>query len=419
MTWRPRPRTTTAGCARVLAARQVGGGGGLVGDRDHRRAQRAARRVVAPAPVVERREAGDADRDVDCPRARRARTSRRSPPPARPARRGGADAARSARAEPSGSTGSRTSSPSSGALEASTPALAHTKPWWVRQISTPRVGAHELGRLGEDHLDVARVLAVLGGEPRARVAGLDVGEAHGARPRPWRRPCARRRGRPRGRAARRRRQRAARRVVARPRPRAGRAGRARAGSRHGGARPGRAGSAARGCARRRRAPRVRRSRSATRSAGGVDVEPERLDLDHVVGDAGVAAAASWRARLSGPKAGSIASGGDSRRALVPVPWRSGTITASGAAPRGRRSARRGRPGRARASRPGRAGRGRGRARAARRDPEHGGGALAALVVVVEHVDAVAARDALGGDVAGDDEDLRRRPVRGAGRSARR
>ena len=46
-------------------------------------------------------------------------------------------AARSARAEASGSSGSRTSESGSEALEASTPALAHTKPWRVRQIRRP------------------------------------------------------------------------------------------------------------------------------------------------------------------------------------------------------------------------------------------------------------------------------------------
>ena len=38
------------------------------------------------------------------------------------------------------------------AFDWSTPALAQTKPWRVRQISRPRVGAHELVRLVEDHL---------------------------------------------------------------------------------------------------------------------------------------------------------------------------------------------------------------------------------------------------------------------------
>ena len=42
------------------------------------------------------------------------------------------------RAEASGSSGSTISCPGAEALEASTPALAHTKPWRVRQTSTPR-----------------------------------------------------------------------------------------------------------------------------------------------------------------------------------------------------------------------------------------------------------------------------------------
>ena len=41
------------------------------------------------------------------------------------------------------------------------------------------------------------------------------------------------------------------------------------------------------------------------------------------------ASARWRSQLSGPKLGAIASGGVSSRPLVPVPWRSGTITTSG------------------------------------------------------------------------------------------
>ncbi len=34
---------------------------------------------------------------------------------------------------------------------------------------------------------------------------------------------------------------------------------------------------------------------------------------------------SWRARLPGPKAGPNTPGGEISRALVPLPWRSGTI----------------------------------------------------------------------------------------------
>ena len=111
-------------------------------------------------------------------------------------------AARSARALASGSRGSVTSRRPSGALEASTPALAHTKPWCVRQISTPRSARTTLARLVEHDLDVARVLAVVARERPRALARHDVGEAPAARPRPSRRPCARPRGRRRARASR-------------------------------------------------------------------------------------------------------------------------------------------------------------------------------------------------------------------------
>ena len=56
------------------------------------------------------------------------------------------------------------------ALEASTPALAQTKPWRVRQIKPARVRAHELRGLRQDDLDVPRVLVVLGGERERALA---------------------------------------------------------------------------------------------------------------------------------------------------------------------------------------------------------------------------------------------------------
>ena len=52
------------GQARVLVADEVRCGRGLIGDRDHRRPERAAAAVGPPAPVVERDEPGAADRDV-------------------------------------------------------------------------------------------------------------------------------------------------------------------------------------------------------------------------------------------------------------------------------------------------------------------------------------------------------------------
>ena len=62
----------------------------------------------------------------------------------------------------------------------------------------------------------------------------------------------------------------------------------------------------------------------------VDVEQQRgRALDSIAG-AGCRASAVWRSQLSGPKLGGIASGGVSSSPLVPVPWRSGTITTAGA-----------------------------------------------------------------------------------------
>ena len=113
--------------------------GQLVGDRDPCRRQLATGGVAAPAPVLERRDPGAADRDVALPVAPGApeRVGDHAP---RARRRGGrARPARIRRAEASGSTREqRPACPAPGALEASTPALAHTKPCRVTQIRTPR-----------------------------------------------------------------------------------------------------------------------------------------------------------------------------------------------------------------------------------------------------------------------------------------
>ena len=136
VTWRPAPLTSTAGLHRVLGTRQIGGGGQLVGDRDPGRPQLAAAGVGASAPVLQRRESRAADRHVALAVApgaaegvgdqhRRGRAEQLGKPRAqRPGRGVGID-------------GSRISVSSSGALDASTPALAHTKPWWVTAIRTP------------------------------------------------------------------------------------------------------------------------------------------------------------------------------------------------------------------------------------------------------------------------------------------
>ena len=83
----------------------------------------------------------------------------------------GSARAQRAGADASGSSGSRTSESGSVALDASTPAFAHTKPWRVRQISRPASARTSCAASDEHDLDVARVLVVLRGErarPRAR-----------------------------------------------------------------------------------------------------------------------------------------------------------------------------------------------------------------------------------------------------------
>ena len=63
-TWRSRPRRRTAGSPGGLAAGEVGGRGGLVGDGDQRRVHLAPVAVGPPALVVQRREPGAADGDL-------------------------------------------------------------------------------------------------------------------------------------------------------------------------------------------------------------------------------------------------------------------------------------------------------------------------------------------------------------------
>ena len=76
-----------------------------------------------------------------------------------------------------------------------------------------------------------------------------------------------------------------------------------------------------GAARRDSSSRVR----ATTSAGVSRSSPSEASSSTAKGTPASRAAATWRAQLPSPKAGTIASGGLSTSALVPVPWRSGTI----------------------------------------------------------------------------------------------
>ncbi len=148
------------GLARVLRAHEVGGGGRLVGDRDDRRVQLAARR--RPGARASPRSGARPAMPIatsHCP-WRQARPKESVITTAGwPGRR-----ARSARADASGSTGSRISESGSEALDASTPAFAHTKPWRVRQMSRPASARTSSAVSDRIDLDVARVLAVLGGE---------------------------------------------------------------------------------------------------------------------------------------------------------------------------------------------------------------------------------------------------------------
>ena len=134
------------------------------------RRSRSTLRAARARPRRRVRASRRAARDRRCrsPRrtgrgARRGRTSRRSRPPARPA---GPRAARGRCA--SGSRGSMTTRSGAPAFEASTPAFAQTKPWRVRQISTPRSARRIAALSSSTTCTRARVLAVLGGERRGR-----------------------------------------------------------------------------------------------------------------------------------------------------------------------------------------------------------------------------------------------------------
>ena len=290
--------------------------------------------VGAPAPVVERRASRRADRDVALAVAPRAAEGVGDHDAgAAPAARAGARAARA----PSAS-GSRGSSDDAvrrrPAFEASTPAFAQTKPWRVRQISTPRSARRIVARLVEHDLHVrAGPCRARRRRARARARPAHVGELDDARPRPSRRPCARRRAtspvaqrrRPRARrrsARRGRRRRGSRAAPASARASSARSSRVAAQARSMPARRWRR-SAARVCA----APRgARRARSAARRG------PRRVSTssasEATSRDLGrrrrpPRASSRWRSQLPGPKLGSIASGGASSSPFVPVPWRSG------------------------------------------------------------------------------------------------
>ena len=245
---------TTAGTRPSLGADEVRGGRGLVGDRDPRGPQRAAVGVAAPAPVLERREPGQSDRDVALAVAPRAAEGVGDDDGGTPGQGG---AQRPGRGVGVSRQGHDDAVP--GRVRGVDARVGAHEPVAGAADEDPVLGPDDLGRLVEHDLDLARVLAAeVRGElararrrPRRRPGGA-------ARPPPSRRPCAPRRGPRRGRRRRRARRPAARRGRRRAGPRACRAA-ARARS---SVTAGRGGRACRACATRR--PSGRRARPAAR-----------------------------------------------------------------------------------------------------------------------------------------------------------
>ena len=143
---RPSPRRNVAPAdererpAGGLAEDELRGRGQLVGDGADRRAHDPAVGVGLAAQVVERQQAGHADRDVDdAPAATAARSCRdtmtgRSWPSRSRIGRADAVAPRRPGRAAAASRSTRTPGPT---LEASMPPLAQTKPWWVSVMITP------------------------------------------------------------------------------------------------------------------------------------------------------------------------------------------------------------------------------------------------------------------------------------------
>ncbi len=191
-TKRSRPSRAHDGLARVLRAGEIGGRGRASATASQVALQLEAARVVAPAPVLERAIP-----------ARPIATSSWPWRQARPklsliktaTRRAGelaAGARGCARAEASGSRGSRISVSASATLEASTPAFAQTKPWRVRQMSTPR-SARRISADSSSTTWTARGSrsALRSATARARALARSTPPARRPRPRPSRRPCGR------------------------------------------------------------------------------------------------------------------------------------------------------------------------------------------------------------------------------------
>ena len=149
--------------------------------------------VGTAAPVVERRQPRASDRDLGSGRAaRRGRSCRRSPPPVDAASRRldlGADPA----SRGVGVVGQQRDRAPSATFEASTPALAQTKPWRVSQIRTPRSARMTSLLSSSTSCTSAGSLPSSAASSAARSLGPDVDQAHAPGPPPWRRSSGRRR----------------------------------------------------------------------------------------------------------------------------------------------------------------------------------------------------------------------------------
>src|SRR3954467_9138926 len=133
VTWRSRPRTTTAGSRESLWRTRSAAAAAWSATAIH------VAPSYRPAPSRRPRQSSSGRRPAT-PIATSAwplRHARPNESATTTAGRAGS-AARSALALASGSRGRRTSVSGAGAFEASTPALAQTKPWWVRAMITPR-----------------------------------------------------------------------------------------------------------------------------------------------------------------------------------------------------------------------------------------------------------------------------------------
>ena len=162
---------SAAGRPGVLVADEVSRRRDLIGDRDLRRLELAAVAVGAPAPVVERREAGAADRDVGLAEA---------PRPAEavgdddrgPGAGGGLDLGAQPPGGGVGVLGEERDGVGRGDVGGVDPGVGADPSAVGLRDQDAELGADDPPALAQDELHHARVLVVLGGELARPLAGL-------------------------------------------------------------------------------------------------------------------------------------------------------------------------------------------------------------------------------------------------------